>query len=193
MSRPIGALLKEHAVLIAGIALPVLLILLFGLARVVPSTTVPDPAHEAVFAVQPYYGGYTFAIKDGKLQVTYTAPKDTYTTTGAQKPKIVIYNGATDTSRTITLEAPKLSEGQTSETFSLKEFENLKVSDQGTAPDGYEFRRESWNGSSVVTEIFSYNRRHRPNALVKDGRIIPVNVLKDQYYGDITFIGWVTQ
>ena len=194
MSRPIGALLKEHAVLAAGIALPVLLILLFAIARAVPSSTVPDPVFDAVFATQNYYGGYSFAVKDGKLEATYTAPpKDAYQPPKTEAPKIIIYRSSTGKADTITLTKPELSDNQKSAVVSVKEFDTLKLSDKAEAPDGYTFRPQGWrSNSSVVTEIFSYNSRQTPNSLEKDGRLITIDPLKDRYYGDVTFIGWVT-
>lgn len=194
MSRPLGSFLKENAVLIAGVALPLMLVILFTVARALPTKNVPDPQYKAVYALQPYYGSfnYTFKIKDdGKLDVTLNIPANpnNYVDNTTQKTQLVIFDGANNKTQTIDVDMPAHDKEQKSVPIAVKEFDNLTLA-SGDAPDGYKFRDESYSGSSLLTELFTYRSRHIPRAIVKDGREIP---LSPQTYGNFVFIGWVTK
>lgn len=195
MSRPIGALLKEHAVLVAGIALPLLLIIAFGLARTIPESTVEDPKYRAVFATQPYYyyDSFAYNVENGKLKVTYKAPKENYKGPQKIQPKIYIFDGATQKTETITLEVPKNAKSTSETSVPLKEFDTLKLTADETSPDGYIFQPQSYGRGSFITDVFSYNSRSTPAALAKEGRLISILPLRNTYNGDVRFIGWVTE
>lgn len=195
MSRPFGNWIKENLVLVAGVSLPVLLILFFMLAKVIPEKAVADPKHKAVIALQSYNSGYNFSfkVKDGKLNVTYTAPKDVYDNGSREESKILIYDGATGEAESITLEIPENAIAGKAVDIKLPRLDKLTLSNSETAPDGYMFQREGYRNSSFVAEIFSYNNRRTPHSLTKDGRIITIAPLKDRYYGDVNFIGWVME
>jgi hypothetical protein len=194
MSRPLGSFLKENAVLIAGIALPLMLVILFTFARALPAKNVPDPQYKAVYALQPYYGGFSYAFKikdDGKLDVTFNTPDNpnNYVDNTTQKAQIFIFDGAKNKTQTIDLDLPARDKEKKSVPIAVKEFDTLTLA-SGDAPDGYKFREESYSGSSLITEIFTYRSRHIPRAIVKEGREIP---LENQNYGNFVFIGWVTK
>lgn len=195
MSRPIGALLKEHAVLVAGIALPLLLIIAFGLARTIPQSTVEDPKYRAVFVSQPYYyyDSFAYNVENGKLKVTYKAPKENYPNRDKVQPKIYIYDGATHKSETITLQVPAKANSTTEISVVVKKFDNLKLTSGETAPDGYTFQPQSYGRGSFITDVFSYNSRSTPAALAKEGRLVSILPLRNTYSGDVRFIGWVTE
>lgn len=195
MSRPIGALLKEHAVLAAGIALPVLLVILFALARALPESTVEDPKYRAVFASQPYYyyDSFAYNVVEGKLKVTYKAPKEPYQGQQKIQPKIFIFDGATQKTEIITLEIPKNASSTSETSVAVKEFESLKLTSGETAPDGYIFQPHSYSRGSFITDVFTYNNRSTPAALAKNGRLISILPLRNTYSGDVRFIGWVTE
>ena len=192
MSRSFGSIIREHGVLIAGIALPVLLILLFSLARAVPNMNVPDPQYRAVFAITSYPAQerLNFRIEDQKLQVSYTpGTKDDNVHSGLKNSKLFIFDGANETLKTIKIDIEDFNQKQT---LNLKEFENLKLSEEDTAPDGYRFEKAGYRHSSFITEIFSYGSRRIPNALVKGGRVIAANI-PSNVYGEVVFIGWVIE
>ncbi len=194
MSRPLGTFLKENAVLVAGIALPLMLVVLFTVARAIPEKNVPDPQYRAVYAVQSYYSGYTYNFKiddDGKLDVTFNAPPqdNSYTDPNQQKAKVFIFDGAKNKTEEAELDLPTMDKGTKSVKIPVTKFDTLTLA-SGEAPDGYKFRDESYSGSSLITELFTYRNRRIPRAIVKEGREIP---LENQSYGNFTFIGWVTK
>ncbi len=200
MSRPLGQFLKENAVLVAGVALPLMLVVLFTFARALPAKNVADPQYRAVYAVQSYYyAGYNYAYKindDGKLEVTMNAPArnappytDSDIPADAQKAKLYLFDGAKNKTEEVELDLPKMDKDTKSVKIPVKEFDTLTLA-SGEAPDGYKFREESYSGSSLITEIFTYRNHRTPRAIVKDGRAIP---LENQAYGNFTFIGWVTK
>lgn len=200
MSRPLGSFLKENAVLVAGVALPLMLVILFTFARVLPAKAVADPQYRAVYAVQAYYyGGYNYSYKikdDGKLEVTLNAPprnappyNDSDIPTNAQKAKLYLFDGAKNKTEEIELDLPKLDKNSKSAVVPVPRFDTLTLA-SGDAPDGYKFQDERYSNSSLLTELFTYRSRRTPPSLVKDGRQIP---LENKAYGNFTFIGWVTK
>lgn len=189
MSRPIGEILKENAVLVAGIALPVLLILLFTIARVIPAETVDPPTYKVVYAVKSYPHNFDFKVTDGKLNTTYTPPKENYGGDG-RKTVIYIYNPVSDSLETETLEVPDAKEGQTVQ-VPVKKFDTIKLSADTKAPDGYEFKHNEYSNTSLVTEIFSSRSRYKPDRIEKDGRSISLRTENNNTYNNVTFIGWV--
>ena len=100
MSRSFSTILKENSVLAAGIALPVLLILLFTIARLIPERSVPAPQYKPVYATQDYPAPFKFEVKDGKLAVSYKKPKDTYEMNRQRKDVIFIYDPVNDSLET---------------------------------------------------------------------------------------------
>lgn len=195
MSRPIGALLKEHAVLVAGIALPAMLILVFMFAKAIPGKTVEDPQYKAVVASLQYQNGYNFEfdVKGESLQVTYNVPKEPYRGGNKRDNKIYIYDASTDSTQTITLVIPEIPKGAVKVTVPVKEFKDLKVIDGEKSPDGYEYNRYSRNNSSLITEVFTYNNHRTPNTISKDGRIISITPLEKRDYSNVVFLGWVAR
>ncbi len=200
MSRPLGSFLKENAVLIAGVALPLMLVILFTVARTLPAKNVPDPQYKAVYAVQSYYyAGYNYSYKindEGKLEVTLNAPArnvppytDSDIPSDAQKAKIYLFDGAKNKTEEIEVDLPKLEKDGKSIKIPVAKFDTLTLA-SGEAPDGYKFRDESYTNSSLLTELFTYRSRRIPRAIVKDGREIAIET---QNYGNFVFIGWVTK
>lgn len=194
MSRPIASVLKDNAVLIAGIALPVLLVLLFAFARVLPEKVVADPQYRAIFLSRSWngLGTYNFDVgDDGKLALTYIKNKDTIPVQTPVEPnKILIFNGVTGTMDVIKVETPDLPAGKDRVTVPVKGLETTKLSKDPVAPDGYSFRAESYRSSSLITEVFTYHSSHIPNSIVKDSRSIPITKPSGPYYPYLDFLGW---
>ena len=67
---PEGYFLKDNLALIAGICLPVLLVLFFWIAMAIPKMTVPDPQYDLVYTADHY--DYNAVHQGGSVQVAET-------------------------------------------------------------------------------------------------------------------------
>ena len=69
--------LKDNLALIAGICLPVLLVLFFWIAMAIPKMTVPDPQYDLVYTADHYdynaqvHGAVRLEVRDGTLRATF--------------------------------------------------------------------------------------------------------------------------
>jgi hypothetical protein len=188
-------LIKENRVLVAGLVLPAILVVFFTIAKGIPDRTVPNPEFKVVYAIQPWNGEKKFMFKvteTGKLEATYLTPKTQNPYTGTVTPgRIYIFTPGQEKQEEIVLTPPDVKEGDEKTSVAYEKLSNVTLSDQTTAPDGYQFENTRYNNYSLLTDIFSYHNRDYGPALTKDGRVIPLPKTPD-VYGDVTFIGWIT-
>lgn len=190
---------RENFVTILGIALPLLLVAVFALARVVSEAAVAAPEYKAVYAQSGYmYGGkFIYRVSpEKKLVVIYEGPRTNGPLpTQAQPVTTTVYvtdakTGAV-TKHSYTM-ANAFAQGVT--TIDTKDFD-LQVAAQGpTAPDGYVFtdgKGNNYNYSGgILPEIFGYNGRYGSSdkMIVKSGRSFELESVNN--YDPFEFIGW---
>ncbi len=199
---PLMRILKENHVLVAGILLPLFLVLLLTFAKYFPFHAVPDPTFRAVYAINPYiaYGNFVYKVtNEGKLDITFVSPKANRQAgnipTGNVKGRIYVFTPSTGALEDVALALPTLKEEEEKVSISSPEkFLSLKLSGQVTAPDGYRYEDRGYSHSSLLTDVLSFHSRsHGPlQVVVKDSRIIPLPKPTD-FYGETVFIGWVVE
>lgn len=187
---------RENFVTVLGIALPLLLVAVFALARGVSETAVAAPEYKAVYAQSGYmYGGkFRYNVDAGKkLVVTYEGPKTNGPLpSGAQPVTTTVYviEGKTGAvaKHTYTV-ANAFTQGITP--IDTKDL-NVTIAVQGpTAPDGYVYidHRDNNYGGGILPEIFGYNGRYDSNRMIaKSGRSFELEA--GNAYDPFEFIGW---
>lgn len=193
-------ILKENHVLVAGILLPLLLVVLLAFAKSFPFHVVPDPSFRVVYAVNNYAGPGRFTYKvtdEGKLDATFVYPKaerqNTNYATGTTRGRVFIFTPATGALEDIALNAPDLKEGEEKVSVPVEKLAAIKLSSQITAPDGYRYEDKGYSRSSLLTDVLSFHGSHGPlQVIVKDSRSIPLPKPSD-VYGETIFIGWIIE
>jgi hypothetical protein len=185
---------RDNLFLVGALLLPLLLIAAFAMARILPQSLIPDPQYDLIVArFSPHYDSgsrFRFDIEKGRLTASYSPrEKNRNDRAEADWAELIVYRGGT-VQDTIRLEPPAGLKATTK--LPLRTLADKTVSKNERAPDGYRFEPyTSRNGSSLVLELFDYDRHGSRPALVKDGRRI---ILKQEnaYYAP-KFIGWIAK
>ncbi len=184
--------IKENLVLVIGLALPVLLIVLFFAATVTPKMYSTPPQYEVLFSVQDY--GYQnkpdytidFNVKNQQLMVKVkkTDSKDNY----YNSKKLMAYDAKNEVMREITIDTSQFSDGAE---ILLAETNNMTIDTAMVAPDGYVMENQHYGNNGLVGGLFGGGRNN--GYRLKKGSVgYKINTLQNNYYYDqLHFIGWV--
>jgi hypothetical protein len=189
--------LKENLVLVIGLTLPLILILLFFVATVLPKSIATPPQYELLISI-PFYEAQNpshyltgFIVKDGVLKARIS--KNDSKNNNYYSRKLISYDGKTDSVHEITYDLSKLGNIENGSEITLDETKNLKIDTSNKAPDGYAFDGPSYGHGGLIPELFGSGHRNW-NLRVKKGMLaykIPNTSSNYSYYGDVQFIGWV--
>jgi hypothetical protein len=185
--------IKENLVLVIGLALPVLLIVLFFVATVIPKMYSTPPQYEVLFSVQDY--GYQnkpdytidFKVKNQQLMVKVkeTESKDNY----YNSKKLMAYDPKTELMREITIDASQFDDDGE---ILLEETKNMIVDTAMVAPDGYIMENQHYGNNGLVGGLFGGGGRNSGYRLKKGSVGYKINRMQNNYYYDqLHFIGWV--
>lgn len=196
----LGTVIKENRVFVAGVTLPLILILLFTLAKYIPLTDPPQ--YKAVFWTKSWSqkGSLSFTVtNDHALHVTYTKNKDFVANTntnyngGDVTADIFVFDPVTKTTTKETI--IKLSDDDTNndtKNIELPKLSTLKISANVVSPDGYSFEPSNYRNSSLLTEVFSGRRYYGPS-LSKNEQRIRLTDPQGSYLNNAEFIGWIIE
>ena len=187
--------IKENLVLVIGLALPVLLIVLFFVATVIPKSMGTPPQYEMLFTTTKYnYQNkpeyvIDFNVKNQQLMVN-SKKNDEKNYNNATKI-LMAYDGKTETVREIKIDASKLTEGNE---VLLEETKNLSIDTGVISPDGYTLEGPNYGGNGLVGGLFGGGYRNTGYRLKKGGVGYKVpNMQPDYYYSQLQFIGWIAK
>jgi len=188
--------IKDNLVLVIGLTLPVLLILLFFLATVLPKSMASPPQYEMLFSFVRYDYQNTspvnieFSVKDGLLRARVT--KVDKKIQNYNLKKLMVYEGKTESVREIPFAMPVLENDADNAEVTLAETNNFTINPNNTSPDGYSFEGPNSAHGGLVTELFGGGYRNQ-GVRVKKGSVgykIPA-MQNDYYFNNIQFIGWI--
>lgn len=195
---PLINLVKKNIVLVIGLTLPIMLIMLFFVASVLPKSMATPPQYELLFSTSHYDGPNSspyivkFVVKEGMLRALVTK-NDSNKNISYNTRKLMAYDGKTDSVREIALDIPKIGDVRDGAAITLDETSNMKVDTANKAPDGYVFEGPSYGSSGLMTEIFFGGHRGE-GYRVKKGMIgYRIPNISGNYYNDVQFIGWVVE
>ncbi|MCB1556187.1 MAG: hypothetical protein KDJ15_02635 [Alphaproteobacteria bacterium] len=186
------AFLKENAVLIAGISLPVLLTLIFFFATQVEWTPVPPPKYQLVFATDYQNrtnNPYQIVVQDSQVRFRYFPPTKERDYGHWNKPRLYVYRPKTDTSQEIVI--PSIDDPDKQIDVVLPELATAKISPLKESPDGYSFEYEYGGNRNLMTEIFGGGHRSRSNYVLRKGSYKVVIPKAPRYNSE--FIGWILE
>jgi hypothetical protein len=193
---PLKNFIKENFVLVTGLALPVLLVVLFFVASVVPRALIAPPQYEMLF-MEPLYGSSSpydvdFIVKDGVLKARVW--KVTQSGAMLTRKKLMVYDGKTQNVREIPYDVSKIGDVPDKTEIVLDEFKNMKVDGHRKAPDGYEFENYGYSSGGIVGDLFGGGYHSGAPRVTKGSAAFKIPINDNNYYGyDIQFIGWIIQ
>lgn len=189
--------LKRHGFVIAGLGLPLLVVLAFVLARTLPRYLVEAPRYELVYssATNAYSGtprnvACVISAVDGRVRVRWTPSKDPVY---APDLRAFRFDPATGDVQELDSPEPSFVEGgmESRDVFPTG-LEDVRIDTSLRAPDGYEFEAYYGGSRGLFGELFSSGSRGQRSRVIKEGRSVEVpHASQDAYgYGSMNFIGW---
>ena len=187
--------IKENLVLVIGLSLPILLIVLFFLATVVPKSLSTPPQYEMLFTTLKYeYENSPAYLVDFKVvnhQLMAAVKKNNDKSRNYNSKKLMAYNPKTETVREITIDLAKAAEANIDEVV-LAETKDLKVDSSVVSPDGYQLDGSRYSNSGLIAGLFGVGSRNSGYRLKKGAVAYKVQTTQpDYYYSDFKFVGWV--
>lgn len=187
--------IKENLVLVIGLALPVLLIVVFFVATVLPKMASTPPQYEVLFSVQDYSQKtktdyiVDFKVKNNQLMVKTkkAEDKDSY----YNSKKLMAYDAKTEVMREISIDQSKFGDGAE---IVLAETKNMTLDTAMVAPDGYMMENQQYNNNGLVGGLFGGGGRNSNYRFKKGSVGYKINTPQNNYYYDqLLFIGWVVK
>lgn len=186
-------LVKRNLVLIIGMTLPLLLIVLFFVASVLPKSMGTPPQYEMLFTTTRYENQppeylYDVLVRDGRLMVKVS--KNDRKDRGYQSTRLMAFDGRTESVREIPLD---IANSAGSEPVVLPAAQGWKIDTANASPDGYVLDTPRYGSGSLLGGLFGMGYRDNEYRL-KKGRVgyrIPTTQPGYYYYGQLQFIGWV--
>ena len=190
--------IKENLVLAIGLTLPILLIVLFFVASVLPKSMGTPPQYEMLFSTMKYEYQKSpdymldFKVKDKKLMVS--AKKMDDKNNNGSATKLMAYDGKTETVREIAIDNAKTGAAASSGEIVLVETKDLVIDTNAVSPDGYVLDGANYNGNGLVGGLFGGGYRNQGYRLKKGSIGYKISNQQGNYYYDqMQFIGWVVK
>ncbi len=187
--------LRDNAALVAGILLPVIVVVLFLLSSWVPKLFVDPPQYDFLYAEDGnYYGGspspwryeVTLDAQNHLLVRAFAAKPDVYTP-GA---RLFLFEHEDGNVREITLPAPSSTEGgEGGIVVEIPEFKNQYIDPSRISPDGYALV-DNTRSSRGLFGLFS-SGSGRGLAISKNGAVFDAADGRGQYWYGSRLIGWI--
>lgn len=187
--------IKENLVLVIGLSLPILLVVVFFLATVVPKSFSTPPQYELLFTIQKYeYENSPVYLVDFKAenhQLVATVKKNDDKARNYNSKKLMAYNAKTETVREITIDLAKAAQAGDGKEVILNETKDLKIDASPVSPDGYQLDGSHYGNSGLLGGLFGVGHRNSSYRIKKGAVAYKVETQQDDYYSDFKFVGWV--
>jgi len=181
--------------IVVSIALPLLLILFFALASILPGLYTNPPAHDLLLILQ---GAGTaksarvrvdLTVTNGQLRAVARPSDGAYYD---NSPRLFRYHHLTGEVTEISVPVPaSAGESEAGTEIPIPELAGVRISDKLRAPDGYEFDGSRGNGG-FITGLFGGTHKRNDVRISKNGAVVRVRLPNlDDWYNGARFLGWV--
>ncbi|HSH72879.1 MAG TPA: hypothetical protein VK974_07465 [Methylophilaceae bacterium] len=189
----IKALLKQNLALVVGLTFPILLIIIFLLATVIPKALGNPPQYELLFISSRFDFQNTdeydvdFSIKSNQLKAKAMQNHDQ--NIGHTVKKLIVYDGKTEAVKEINIDWSRIA--NRSNEVLLEETKSLKIDPSDTSPDGYMLDRPHYGNSGLLGGLFG-GRSNDVGYRIKKGSVAyKLPVYEANYYEQVQFLGWI--
>lgn len=190
---------EENFILIIGILLPILVLIMFWLAAIIPKYLVQPPQYNLIFGSG--YNEFSNArlktyVENGKIKIIYVCKNLFNFDLGSiNRPKLYMFDAKTQKIKQIEFSLPPIPpQGKSLETeIKIPELEHLTLDTSLRAPDGYKFSENDLETGLLFSQIlFGFDHKHHA-AISKNGYQIVIQPEPRNGYDfyKIQFIGWV--
>ncbi len=187
--------LRKNMMIVVSIALPLLVILFFALASVLPGLYTTPPAYDFLLTLQGAATAKTaqvrinLTVSDGQVKAVASKTDGSHYD---NSPRLFRYHHLTGEVTEISIPIPEsISGSDDGSVIPIPKLTGLRVSDKLRAPDGYEFNG-SRRGGGFVTELFGGSRKQNDVRISKNGAVVRVRLpTSDYWYNGARFLGWV--
>ena len=188
--------IKENLLIVAGIALPLLVVIFFAVANVLPNLYTPAPAHDLLLVRHQYH-----AIAGSPVKIVLTVQEGKLTASVAEasnsiERRMVLglfrYSHATGVVQEVDIPLPDdLANLSVGTELPIPDLEGVNLSGVLVAPDGYAFR-VGGRRSGLMTKMFGGRRHHDP-VIYNGGAVVRLNVpsSKNLTYSQAALLGWI--
>ncbi len=183
--------LKNNGVLIAGIVLPLALMLVFHIAEVATRASVADPQYDLVFSANGYGDqSWHVGVENEQLVIRYTPPKTPPAGYVPPKPQLYRLDHRTMTASLLNINYDHVVDGVVQDP-AIDEINKNSISTTAQSPDGYQLIYDYNYHSGIFPELFGFGYEHSSNILRKGARNIPVKADGVTYYISAQLVGWI--
>lgn len=185
---------KENIVLVVGITLPLLLVIAFMLASILPKYFVDGPQYNFAYIIDVYDPDSPREVRvelvDDRVKIKFREFKGS---TSSWKHHLFIFDAKTQISQEVPLSFPVATdeENKTWQTLELEEISGLKLETSEHAPDGYVFLDESSSGG--LFHLLFYDPNRNGTLISKNGHVIRIAEADRKYDDEIQFLGWIIE
>ncbi len=196
-ARPPEGFWKRHGFLVAGVALPLLVVVGFALARALPRMWVAEPTVDLLYAVpsgydvQPKKLDRRLAVVEGRLHVVWTKVENP---TYVQPLHLYRFHASTGEAEEIHLPEPWGNDGLESPAdLVVPGLDGFRIDTSSRSPDGYAFENRNSEGGGPFGEILGQGYHGPRGAIAKGGRVFLLPMAGGETYGysPVQFLGWL--
>lgn len=186
--------IKKNLVLVAGIALPVLLVVGFMITAAVPPKLGPKPLYPVLFSVYGYAHdnapyNIEYIVKADKIYARLTARNNDY---GGSKRDLYVFDAQKDSLTKIDPTLPDDIGEDKQRDVPVADFADNTIDKSSKSPDGYTLENGSYRSRGIVGDLFGGRGGYYDSRLRHDnGWSYKITDNTGNYYGNLEFIGWV--
>jgi hypothetical protein len=189
--------IKSHLMVIAGLALPILLIMVFVISNL-PFLKADPPRYSLLYSIwdpatTPYPIQVNLIVKNKQLIAQYTKI-ETIAYYGLKK--LYFFDAKTQKVRELSLDFPNFKDNSTYKESIVQSAKQYKIDTSPESPDGYVLyiNDANLNAGLLSDLILGGNNRNPYICLKKNSTCIKLNTLNLGSYmnsNSVQFIGWV--
>lgn len=187
--------IKSHLTLVAGLSLPILLMLVFVISNI-PFFKTDPPRYSLLFSIldsstSPFPVQVNFIVKNNRLVAQYSKVQNNYW--GVKN--LYFFDAKKQKLQEIPIDFPNLNNTTTFKEEVVQSTKQFKLDTSLESPDGYVLYTNNDNlNAGLLSDLFlGSNYRNNTICLKKNSNCVKLYNLNTRYFtsNNVQFIGWV--
>lgn len=189
---------RKNLPLITGIAIPLIAMVFFALAAIIPQMYVNPPTYDVLF-MNSYipYPGLKIYVNKGIIRANYTnepAANQRNNTSFPINIKLYLFTVKTQKTKEITVNISQITPTTTNIDIpiNIPELVNTELDPATTSPDGYQFHSDYSRNTGNFIGAFFLNGWDNSISISKNGYILPIKPASNTYrFYSVKLLGWL--